>query len=148
MILLGFKIEGKTPSEKEILNSSVNWLEISLLNFKIFVGILTGFRWLRHKMIFLISVLWTGFMKKEVMSISGRNLLNLFLENLIIDQMVLEIFTKYLLNTIRTSFSLVKFAITVEGTEFEVLLFWSFCIEIIFKHVWNVFNISNRMLFY
>ena len=71
IILLGFKIEGKTPSEKEILNSSVNWLEISLLNFKIFVEILsglTGFRWLRHKMIFLISVLWTGFMKKEVMS--------------------------------------------------------------------------------
>ena len=61
MTLLHFRIEGKTPCEKETveqLNSSDNWFEISLLNsFKIFVGILLGptaFSGLRVKIIFLI----------------------------------------------------------------------------------------------
>lgn len=41
---LGFKINGKTSREIKRLNSSVNWLDISLLNnFKIyFVGIILG----------------------------------------------------------------------------------------------------------
>ena len=69
MALLHFRIEGKTPSEKERLNSSDDWFEISSLsNFKIFVGILLGptaFRGLRDKIIFLISILSTGFMKKD-----------------------------------------------------------------------------------
>ena len=59
MALLDFRIEGKKPCEKEILNSSDNWFEISLLsNFKIFVGILSGptsFRGLRGATIYLIS---------------------------------------------------------------------------------------------
>ena len=74
MTLLDFRIEGKTPCEKERLNSSDNWFEILLLsNFKIFVGILLGptaFRGLRDKIIFLISILSTGFMEKELISIS------------------------------------------------------------------------------
>ena len=69
MTLLDFRIEVKTPCEKERLNSSDNWVEILLLsNFKIFVGILLGptvFRRLRDEIIFLISILSTGFMKKK-----------------------------------------------------------------------------------
>ena len=76
MTLLDFRIEGKTLSEKESLNSSDNWFEILLLsNFKIFVGILVGptaFRGSRDKMIFLISILSTGFVKKELISIYIR----------------------------------------------------------------------------
>ena len=76
MTLQDFRIEGKTPCEKERLNSSDNWFEILLLsNFKIFVGILLGptaFRGLRDKLMFLISILSTSFMTKQLVSISGR----------------------------------------------------------------------------
>ena len=89
MTLLYFRIERQTPCEKKRLNSSNNWFEISLLsNFKTFVGILLGptaFRWFRDKIIFLISILSSGFMKKELISISRRKSWNLFLENLIVD---------------------------------------------------------------
>ena len=48
MILLDFRIPGKTPSEKERLNNSDDWFEISLQsNFKIFVGILLGPKFFR-----------------------------------------------------------------------------------------------------
>ena len=59
---LYIRIEGKTESEIERLNSLVNLFEIQLLTyFKIFVGILLGpttFRGLRDKVIFLNSVLF------------------------------------------------------------------------------------------
>ena len=65
-------IDGKTPSEKERLNNSANWVDISLLSsFKIFVGMLFGpidLRGSRDKM-FLISVLSVGLMKKVFMLI-------------------------------------------------------------------------------
>ena len=106
----------------------MNWLEISLLNnFKIFVGILLGptaFRGLRHKILFLISTLSTGFKKKELISISGRKSWNLFLENLIVDWIEPEIFIKCLLNALAMLLDLVNvilFSITAEGTEFDVL---------------------------
>ena len=55
-LLPDFKIEGRTSTEKERLNSLDNWFEISLLsNFKIFVGVLierTSFRGLRDKIKF------------------------------------------------------------------------------------------------
>ena len=139
MILLDFRIEGKIPCEKERLNSSDNWFEISLLNnFKISVGILLGptaFRGLRDKTIFLISILSTGFMKKELISISGRKSWNLFLENLIVDWIELEIFIKYLLNALAMSLGLVNvilFSITAEGTKFEVV-FRDICFLIPFQ---------------
>ena len=141
MTLIDFRIEGKTLSEKEKLNSSDDWFEISLLsNFKIFVGILlepTALRRLRDKIIFWISILSTGFMKKELMSVSGRKLWNLFIENLIVDWIVLEMFMKCLLNALAMSSGLlnvVLFSITAEDTEFEVLLrYVSFLIR------WRVF---------
>ena len=41
--LCNFNIERKTPDEKEILNISVSWLEMSFLSiFNIFLGILSG----------------------------------------------------------------------------------------------------------
>ena len=62
-------IDGKTPSEKGRLNNSANWVDISLLSsLKIFVGIQFGpidFREARDKIMFLISVLSVGLMKKE-----------------------------------------------------------------------------------
>ena len=59
-----FSIEGKTPEEKEILNISDSWLEMSFLsNFNILVGILLGPTDLlesNEDMIFSISVLSVG----------------------------------------------------------------------------------------
>ena len=66
-------IDGKTPSEKERLNKSANWVDISLLSsFKIFFGMLFGaidLRGSRDKIKFLISVLSVGLMEKEFMLI-------------------------------------------------------------------------------
>ena len=69
--------------------------------FQDFFAILFGattFRRLRDKTMILISVILPGLMKKELMSLSGRNSWNLFLENLIVDWLVLEISKKYFLN--------------------------------------------------
>ena len=93
--MLDFRIEGKTPCEKERLISSDKWFEISL----------PSFRGLRDKIIFLISILSTGFMKKESNSISGRKSWNLFLENLMSLCLV----------------NVTLFSVTAEGTEFEVI---------------------------
>ena len=63
-------------------------------------------------------------MKQELMSVSEWKLGNLFLENLIVDWMVLGIFIKYLFNALAMSSGLVNvisFSVTAEGTEFEVL---------------------------
>ena len=84
----------------------------------------TAFSGLRDKIIFLISVLSTGFMKKELISISRKKSWNLFLENLIVDWIGLEIFLKYLLNALAMYLGLlhvILFSIKAEGTEFEVL---------------------------
>ena len=63
-----FSIEGKTPEEKEILNISDSWLEMSFLsNLNIFVGILLGPNHLlefNKDMTFFISVLSVGLTKK------------------------------------------------------------------------------------
>ena len=110
MTLLDFRIAGKTPCKKQRFNSSDNWFEISILsNLKIFVGILlepTTFRGLGDKIIFWISILSTGFVKKK--SKSGRKSWNLFLENLIVDSIDLEIYIKYLLNALAMSLDLVN----------------------------------------
>ena len=128
MNLLDFRIEGKTSRKSERLNSSRSWFDILLrINFVIFVGILLGptaFTGLRGKTIIWIFILSTGFMKKELLSISGRKLWNLCLENLIVDWIVLENFPKNLLNALIMSSGLVNeisLSVTVEGTEFEVL---------------------------
>ena len=56
-----FSIEGKTPEEKEILNNSDSWLEMSFLsNFNILVEMLLGLTDLlefNEGMTFSISVL-------------------------------------------------------------------------------------------
>lgn len=74
MTLLDFKIQKKTPREKESQNISDNWSEeLSLSNFKIFVESKLGqtaFRRLRSEIIIWISVLSNSFMKKRIMSIS------------------------------------------------------------------------------
>ena len=68
-----FSIEGKTPEEKEILNISDSWLQMSFLsNFNILIGILLGPTDLlesNEDMIFSNSVLSVGLVKKEVSSI-------------------------------------------------------------------------------
>ena len=56
-----FSIKGETPGEKEILNISDSWLEMSFLsNFNILIGILVGPTDLlesKEDMIFFIFVL-------------------------------------------------------------------------------------------
>ena len=66
-----FSIEGKMPEEKEILNISDSWLEMSFLsNFSILVGLLLGPTDLlepNKDMSFSISVLSVGLTKKEIL---------------------------------------------------------------------------------
>ena len=82
---------GKHLPEKERLNNSANWVDISLLSsFKIFVGMLFGpidLRGSRDKIMFLILVLSVGLMKKQFMLIWGRKSKNLFLEYFMEDLM-------------------------------------------------------------
>ena len=68
----------------------------------------TAFRVLRDKIIFWVCVLAAGFMKNELMSTSQRKLWNLFLGNLIVDWMMLKIFTSYSFNALAMSSGLVK----------------------------------------
>ena len=69
-------IEGKTPEENEIWNSSDSWLEMSFLsNFNILIGILLGSTDLlesNEDMIFFISILSVGLMKKKVLDLFLR----------------------------------------------------------------------------
>ena len=70
-----FSIEGKMTEEKEILNISDSWLEISFLsNFNILVGILLGLTDLleSNEDIFSISVLSVGLTKKEILDLFLR----------------------------------------------------------------------------
>ena len=71
-----FGIEGKTPEEKEILNISDRWLEMSFSsNFNILVGILLGRTDLlksNKDMTFSISVLSVGLTKKEILDLFLR----------------------------------------------------------------------------
>ena len=68
-----FSIEGKTTEEKEILNISDSWLEMSFLsNFNILVGILLGPTDLlepNEDLTFSISVLSVGLKKKEILDL-------------------------------------------------------------------------------
>ena len=68
-----FSIEGKTPEEKEILNISDSWLEMSFLsNFNILVGILLGPTDLlesNEDITFPISVSSVGYTKKEILDL-------------------------------------------------------------------------------
>ena len=70
-------IDGRTTSEKERLNNSPDWVDISLLSsFKIFVGILIepiDLRGSRDKIMFLIPVFSAGLMKKEFMLFEEGN---------------------------------------------------------------------------
>ena len=79
-----FSIEGKTPEEKEILNISDSWLEMSFLsNFNILVGILLGPTDLlesNEDMVFSISVLSVGLIKKEVLDIFLRIQKNVYVK--------------------------------------------------------------------
>ena len=67
--IAGFSIEGKTPKEKEILNISDGWLEMSFLShFNTLVGILLGPTALlesNEDMRFSLSVLSVGLAKKR-----------------------------------------------------------------------------------
>ena len=68
-----FSIEGKTPEEKEILNISDTWLEMSFLsNFNMLVGILLGPSDLidsNEDIKFSIPVLSVGLPKKEILDL-------------------------------------------------------------------------------
>ena len=80
-----FSIEGKTPEEKEILNISDSWLEMSFLsNFNILVGILLGPTDLlesNEDMIFSISDLSVGLIKKEILDLFLRKFEKCLCEN-------------------------------------------------------------------
>ena len=80
-----FSIEGKTPEEKEILNISDSWLEMSFLsNFNILIGILLGPTDLlesNEDMIFSISDLSVGLIKKEILDLFLRKLEKCLCEN-------------------------------------------------------------------
>ena len=81
--LVIFSIEGKTPEEKEILNISDSWLEMSFLsNFNILVGILLGPTDLlesNEDMTFSISVLSVGLTKKEILDLFLRKSEKMFM---------------------------------------------------------------------
>ena len=76
MTLLVFNINGKTPPEKERLESLVNRDETSLINnLRILVGILFGpiaFEGLMDIIIFLTSISSVGLLKKEFILNGGR----------------------------------------------------------------------------
>ena len=73
--LCSFSIEGKMPKEKEVLNISDSWLEMSFLsNFNILLQILSGPTDLESNedMTFSISVLSVGLTKKEILDLFLR----------------------------------------------------------------------------
>ena len=79
--LVVFSVDKQTPEEKQILNISDSWLELEmsfLSNFDILVGILLGPTDLlesNEDMIFSISVLSVGLIKKEVLDLFLRKML-------------------------------------------------------------------------
>ena len=96
--MINLQVEGKTPSEKERLKNAANWVDISSLSsLKIFVGILFGpidFRGSRDRIMFLISILSFGLMKKKFMLTGGRKSENLFLEYFMEDLLQFAILEK------------------------------------------------------
>ena len=75
IILAVFSIEGKMPEEKQRLNISDSWLEMSFLsNFNILLQILSGPTDLESNedMTFSISVLSVGLTKKEILDLFLR----------------------------------------------------------------------------
>ena len=90
-----FSIEVKTPEEKEILNISDSWLEMSFLsNFNILVGILLGPTDLlesKEDMTFSISVLSVGLTKKEILDLFLRKSEKCLCENEILSFVLLAI---------------------------------------------------------
>ena len=90
-----FSIEGKIPEEKEILNISDSWLEMSFLsNFNILVGILLGPTDLlesNEDMTFSISVLSVGLTKKEILDLFLRKSEKCLCENEILSFVLLAI---------------------------------------------------------
>ena len=90
-----FSIEGKMPEEKEILNISDSWLEMSFLsNFNILVGILLGPTDLLESnddMIFTISVLSVAFTKKKILDLLLRKSEKCLCENEILSFVLLAI---------------------------------------------------------
>ena len=90
-----FSIEGKIPEEKEILNISGSWLEMSFLrNFNILVGILLGPTDLlesNEDMTFSISVLSVELTKKEISDLFFRKTEKCLSENEILSFTLLAI---------------------------------------------------------
>ena len=90
-----FSIEGKTPEDKEILNISGSWLEMSFLsNFNTLVGILLGPTDLlesNEDMIFSISDLSVAFTKKKILDLFLRKSEKCLCENEILSFALLAI---------------------------------------------------------
>ena len=90
-----FSIEGETPEEKEILNISDSWLEMSSLsNFNILVGILFGPTDLlesNEDMTSSISVLSVRFTKKEILDLFFRKSEKCLCENEILSFVLVAI---------------------------------------------------------
>ena len=90
-----FSIEGKTSEEKEILNNSDSWLEISFLsNFIILVGMLLGPADLSESnqdMTFSITVLSVGLTKKEILDLFLRKSGKCLCENEILSLVLVAI---------------------------------------------------------
>ena len=95
MTLAVFSIEGKTSEEKEILNNSDSWLEISFLsNFIILVGMLLGLADLSESnqdMTFSITVLSVGLTKKEILDLFLRKSGKCLCENEILSLVLVAI---------------------------------------------------------
>ena len=95
MTLAVFSIEEKMPEEKETLNISDSWLEMSFLsNFNILVGILLGPTDLlesNEDMTFSISVLSVGLTKKEILDLFLRKSEKCLCENEILSFVLLAI---------------------------------------------------------
>ena len=78
-----FSIEGEMPEEKEILNISDTWLEMSFLSdFNILVGILldpTDFLESNEDMTFSASALSVGLTKKEILDLFFKKIWKMFM---------------------------------------------------------------------
>ena len=112
MTLLAFNINGKTPREKERLESSVSWDETALINnVRILVGILfrpIGFEGLRNNIIFLTSISSVGLRKKIIHINWGEKIMKIIFRVSNRRLNVRATLTKYLFNAFAISCGSVK----------------------------------------
>ena len=143
--------DGKTLRQGKRLNSSIRWFCISLLsNFKIFFGTSLGsivFLWLIDKKkidFWFINCL----NEKKIDVYITKEFMIPFLETLIENWVLLEIFIKYLLNPLTPLYGLVKvilFSMTAGSAEFKEL-FKHIRFLISFRDFSEIINISFKII--